>query len=82
MSPLRGLASRLFGSVCTVIATDLEPLAASVSPARADTGLCVFDLRGNAFLYNMVRHIMAVLLLVGAGLERPAVMSAGELAHA
>ncbi|KAH9856341.1 tRNA pseudouridine synthase [Lenzites betulinus] len=49
-------------------------LHASVDPA--DDGLYVFNLRGNAFLYNMVRHIMAVLLLVGTGLERPAVVSA------
>ncbi|KAI0830109.1 tRNA pseudouridine synthase [Trametes gibbosa] len=47
-----------------------------VEPSPAADGLYVFNLRGNAFLYNMVRHIMAVLLLVGTGLERPAVMSA------
>ncbi|EJD05002.1 tRNA pseudouridine synthase [Fomitiporia mediterranea MF3/22] len=35
----------------------------------------VFDLIGNAFLYNQVRHIMAILLLVGAGLEPPCVMT-------
>ncbi|KAI0772484.1 tRNA pseudouridine synthase [Trametes elegans] len=50
-----------------------------VDPARAASdpaALYVFNLRGNAFLYNMVRHIMAVLLLVGTRLERPSVMSA------
>ncbi|KAI0334139.1 tRNA pseudouridine synthase [Cubamyces sp. BRFM 1775] len=46
-----------------------------VDPARP-TGMHVFNLRGNAFLYNMVRHIMAVLFLVGTGLEKPSVMSA------
>ncbi|KAI9068845.1 tRNA pseudouridine synthase [Trametes sanguinea] len=46
-----------------------------VDPARPD-GPHVFNLRGNAFLYNMVRHIMAVLLLVGTRLEQPSVMSA------
>ena len=36
----------------------------------------VLDLVGTAFLYNQVRHIMAVLLLVGARLESPSVISA------
>ena len=36
----------------------------------------VFDLVGTAFLYNQVRHIMAVLLLIGARLESPSVVSA------
>lgn len=29
----------------------------------------VFDLRGSAFLYNQVRNIMAILFLIGSGLE-------------
>ncbi|KNZ62814.1 hypothetical protein VP01_1220g7 [Puccinia sorghi] len=36
--------------------------------------LFVLDLVGTAFLYNMVRHIMAVLFLVGSGQERPTVI--------
>jgi len=36
----------------------------------------VLDLVGTAFLYNQVRHIMAVLLLVGARLESSSVISA------
>ncbi|KAH9976869.1 pseudouridine synthase [Lactifluus volemus] len=36
----------------------------------------VLDLVGTAFLYNQVRHIMAVLLLIGARLESPNVISA------
>ena len=36
----------------------------------------VLDLVGTAFLYNQVRHIMAVLLLIGARLETPSVISA------
>ncbi|KAI0351660.1 tRNA pseudouridine synthase [Trametes cingulata] len=49
-----------------------------VDPARptGEGALYVFNLRGNAFLYNMVRHIMAVLFLVGTGLEHPSVMTA------
>ena len=36
----------------------------------------VLDLVGTAFLYNQVRHIMAVLLLIGARFESPSVISA------
>ncbi|KAH9916248.1 tRNA pseudouridine synthase [Epithele typhae] len=55
-------------------------LAASIDPVdpadpRPDA-LLVFNLRGTAFLYNMVRHIMAVLFLVGARLERPSIVDA------
>ena len=35
----------------------------------------VFDLVGTAFLYHQVRHIMAVLFLVGSGLEAPEVVT-------
>ena len=56
-------------------------LQASVSPARlkgkADLdGVWVFDLKGTAFLYNQVRHIVAILFLIGAGLEHPSLMTA------
>ncbi|CAO1621685.1 unnamed protein product [Parajaminaea phylloscopi] len=34
----------------------------------------VLNLRGTAFLYHQVRHIMAVLLLVGAGMEKPSIV--------
>ncbi|KAH9020031.1 pseudouridine synthase [Lactarius pseudohatsudake] len=40
------------------------------------THMHVLDLVGSAFLYNQVRHIMAVLLLIGARLEVPSVISA------
>ncbi|KZV72283.1 tRNA pseudouridine synthase [Peniophora sp. CONT] len=39
-------------------------------------GLYVFDLVGSGFLYNQVRHIMAVLFLVGSGLEPPSIIDA------
>ncbi|VDC04743.1 unnamed protein product [Peniophora sp. CBMAI 1063] len=39
-------------------------------------GLYVFDLIGSGFLYNQVRHIMAVLFLVGSGLEPPSIVDA------
>ena len=56
-------------------------LQASISPARlkgkADLdGVWVFDLKGTAFLYNQVRHIVAILFLIGAGLEHPSLMTA------
>jgi tRNA pseudouridine38/39 synthase len=52
-------------------------LRADVSPLLDDDdGMHVLDLVGTAFLYNQVRHIMAVLLLIGARLESPSVISA------
>ncbi|KAF8519337.1 pseudouridine synthase [Hysterangium stoloniferum] len=49
-----------------------------VGPDESVTGvgpMYVFDLVGNAFLYNQVRSIMAILLLVGTGLEEPHIVS-------
>ena len=52
-------------------------LRADVSPLSHDgNGMHVFDLVGTAFLYNQVRHIMAVLLLIGVRFESPSVVSA------
>jgi tRNA pseudouridine38/39 synthase len=53
-------------------------LRADISPvdSKSVNGMHVFDLEGTAFLYNQVRHIMAVLLLVGSGLEQPSVVRA------
>lgn len=51
-------------------------LQATVSPVEEGSRLHVFDLKGTAFLYNQVRHIMAILLLVGTNLEHPSVVSA------
>ncbi|EGO20196.1 hypothetical protein SERLADRAFT_363593 [Serpula lacrymans var. lacrymans S7.9] len=48
-------------------------LLAKISPISDH--LCVFDLRGTAFLYHQVRHIMAILFLVGTGLEHPSIVS-------
>lgn len=65
---------------------DLDPFRSASSTAPSTTtltrtedargGLYVFDLVGTAFLYNQVRHIMAILFLVGTGLERPSLVSA------
>ena len=47
----------------------------SAPPTHEEEPMYVLNLRGTAFLYHQVRHIMAVLLLVGAGLEEPAVVT-------
>ena len=46
---------------------------ASIDPL--DDGTYVFNLVGSAFLYHQVRHIMAVLFLVGSGLESPSIVT-------
>lgn len=50
------------------------PSATSAVVAPENTnglGMYVFDLVGTAFLYHQVRHIMAILFLIGTGLESP-----------
>jgi len=54
-----------------ILRADISPLDGG---RRCD--MHVLDLVGIAFLYNQVRHIMAVLLLIGARLESPSVISA------
>jgi tRNA pseudouridine38/39 synthase len=53
-----------------VMRADIEPLN------DYQDGMYVFNLVGSAFLYHQVRHIMAVLFLVGSGLEDPSVVTA------
>lgn len=53
-------------------------LRAEINPVgddKANAKMFVFDLVGTAFLYNQVRHIMAILLLIGSGLEAPSLMT-------
>ncbi|KAK7033601.1 pseudouridine synthase deg1 [Paramarasmius palmivorus] len=53
-------------------------LTAEIVPVEGDdttTGMYVLNLVGTAFLYHQVRHIMAVLLLVGRGLEEPSIVT-------
>ncbi|KAF9238321.1 pseudouridine synthase [Melanogaster broomeanus] len=45
-------------------------MRADISPNK----VYVFDLVGSAFLYHQVRHIMAILFLVGTGLEPPSII--------
>ena len=56
-----------------ILRADISPVHPPESLA-ADPEMYVFDLIGTAFLYHQVRHIMAVLLLVGCGLEKPHVL--------
>ncbi len=54
-------------------------LRATVTPLDATEGgaegMHALDLVGTAFLYHQVRHIMAILFLVGSGLEQPSIVS-------
>ncbi|KIJ61231.1 hypothetical protein HYDPIDRAFT_116220 [Hydnomerulius pinastri MD-312] len=53
-------------------------MKAEISPVSGDgeNQVYVFDLVGSAFLYHQVRHIMAILFLVGTGLEPPSIVLA------
>ena len=55
--------------------TSFKRVVFNASIDSLDDGTCVFNLVGNAFLYHQVRHIMAVLFLVGSGLESPSVVT-------
>ena len=57
-----------------ILRADISPVVDS--GGGSDMDMHVLDLVGSAFLYNQVRHIMAVLLLIGARLEAPSVFSA------
>lgn len=48
----------------------------SSAAIQDEEDMYVFDLKGSAFLYHQVRHIMAVLFLVGSGHEEPSVVDA------
>lgn len=92
VSRMQDAASRLLGQHDFRNLCKLDPskqitnfrriiLQASISPARLEgkadlDGVWVFDLKGTAFLYNQVRHIMAILFLIGSGLEHPSLMTA------
>ena len=92
LSRMQDAASRLLGehdfrNLCKLDASKQinnfrrTILQASISPARLEgkadlDGVWVFDLRGTAFLYNQVRHIVAILFLIGSGLEHPSLMTA------
>lgn len=72
-------------------ATDKNGSGTYISPTTRDPALrhdhewqdqqplvdeqCVFELVGSAFLWHQVRHIMAVLFMVGHGLEDPSIVT-------
>jgi tRNA pseudouridine38/39 synthase len=58
-----------------ILRADISPVVVGGS-SGGDMNMHVLDLIGSAFLYNQVRHIMAVLLLIGARFEAPSVVSA------
>jgi tRNA pseudouridine38/39 synthase len=56
-----------------ILRAQISPV--SGSPVSHGDDLHVLDLVGTAFLYHQVRHIMAVLFLIGTGLEHPSVVT-------
>ncbi|GAA5994675.1 pseudouridine synthase DEG1 [Rhodotorula paludigena] len=49
--------------------------SATIDPVEGEgDDMFVLNLRGGAFLYNQVRHIVAILFLVGARLEPPSIV--------
>ncbi|GAA5906715.1 hypothetical protein JCM6882_003281 [Rhodosporidiobolus microsporus] len=49
--------------------------SATIDPVEGEgDDMWVLNLRGGAFLYNQVRHIVAILFLVGARLEPPSIV--------
>ncbi|KAJ3991520.1 pseudouridine synthase [Lentinula boryana] len=91
ISKMRDAASRLLGlhdfrNMCKldpakqitifdrkILRADIDPVDPSTSAATSS--MYVLNLIGTAFLYHQVRHIMAVLFLVGRGLEHPSVVT-------
>jgi tRNA pseudouridine38/39 synthase len=52
----------------------IHEVQASENGADASPRLYYFDVRGSAFLWHQVRHLVAVLFLVGQGFEQPSVV--------
>ncbi|KAJ5647956.1 hypothetical protein N7490_004328 [Penicillium lividum] len=55
------------------IVPDVEMLSSEVPPATSPQ-VYTFTLHGSAFLWHQVRHMVAVLFLVGQGLESPSIV--------
>ncbi|EKM52612.1 uncharacterized protein PHACADRAFT_211852 [Phanerochaete carnosa HHB-10118-sp] len=56
-----------------ILRAEINPV--DITDRGSPSQMYVFDLVGTAFLYNQVRHIMAILFLIGAGLEEPSIMT-------
>ena len=50
-------------------------LLSDAKPEEGEEDVYILEIRGVAFLWHMVRCIMAVLLLVGEGAEDPGIVS-------
>ncbi|KAL2078277.1 hypothetical protein ACEWY4_025962 [Coilia grayii] len=55
----------------TILSASVFPLQPSAAVPADPYDLCVFEVKGLAFLYHQVRCMMAVLLLIGQKLEAP-----------
>jgi len=53
---------------------DIEPVDLTGGGKQGEV-MYVFNLIGNAFLYHQVRNIMAILFLIGTGLEKPSLVT-------
>ncbi|CED83893.1 Pseudouridylate synthase [Phaffia rhodozyma] len=84
---IRGIHSATISPVDPLLAlpfvpspySNITPKATSPTPSTTTTSeqpgtFYVLDLMGKAFLYHQVRHIMAVLFLVGSRLEKPTII--------
>ncbi|KAL4071685.1 pseudouridine synthase [Scleroderma yunnanense] len=58
-----------------ILSAQINVVTPSLDDRASDNDqLYVLDLVGNAFLYHQVRHIMAILFMVGTGLEPPSII--------
>lgn len=68
---------RIDGATIDRVATGWRTERSELPEIKAvDEPIYVLNLRGSAFLYHQVRNIMAVLFMVGAGLEEPSIVDA------
>ncbi|KAF9444964.1 pseudouridine synthase [Macrolepiota fuliginosa MF-IS2] len=62
-------------SRANIEAVDANTSSSAGGNIERGEGMYVFNLVGSAFLYHQVRHIMAILFLVGTGLEKPCLVT-------
>lgn len=60
----------------TILSAQVQLLSQSLEEERWQEAfqLCQFEVVGQAFLYHQVRCMMAVLFLIGQGMEKPEVI--------
>ena len=73
--PAAYISSSHFSEFPPLSTSNRTPDASSAAPHSPTPKLCMFVLHGSAFLWHQVRHMIAVLFLVGQGLESPEVVS-------